>query len=105
NALALSPLDTTFAIGISNLEARYRAEELIELPAPALIAIGERELKAREAEFAATAARVDAHRDALQVWRDVQEDHPKPGELVGAARGVMDELFSFIQARALVRLT
>ena len=33
-----------YATGTANVEARYRAEELIDLPAAALLAIGEREL-------------------------------------------------------------
>jgi hypothetical protein len=102
--LASSPTDAPFAIGTVNVEARYRDEELIDLPASQLLGIGERELKAYEAEFVATAARVDAHRDVLQVWRDVQDDHPKAGELVSAARGMVDELFDFIKTRAIVRL-
>src|SRR5262249_21558390 len=51
-----------FAIGIANVEARYRAEELIDLPAATLLAIGDRELRAAQTEFAATAARVDPTR-------------------------------------------
>ena len=40
-------------VGRANLEARYEAEELIDLPAAQLLAIGERELAAKEAAFAA----------------------------------------------------
>jgi len=39
-----------YAIGAANVEARYRAEELIDLPAETLLAIGERELRKTEAE-------------------------------------------------------
>jgi hypothetical protein len=34
-----------YAIGTANVEARYRAEELIDIPAATLLAIGERELQ------------------------------------------------------------
>jgi uncharacterized protein (DUF885 family) len=94
----------SFAIGTRNVEARYRAEELIDLPAPQLLAIGARELAAYEAEFKSTAARVDAHRDTLQVWNDVQANHPQAGGVVAAARDLMNELFSFIQVRHLMSL-
>ena len=97
----------TYAIGTANVEARYRAEELIDTPAPALLAIGERELRNVQAEFAAAAARVDPARPGrspLDVWRDVLRDHPKRGELVAAAQKTVDELFAFIRERRLVDL-
>jgi hypothetical protein len=94
--------DGDFVIGTTNVEARYRAEELIDLPAAQLLAIGARELAARQAEFVATAARIDARRAAADVWRDVQENHPEPGKLVPVARELMDELFGFIRLRELM---
>ena len=93
-----------FVIGTANVEARYRAEELIELPAAQLLRIGTRELAASEAEFAATAARIDARRAATDVWRDVQENHPQPGQLVPAARELVDALFAFIQLHELMSI-
>ncbi len=94
----------SFATGTANVEARYRAEELIDLPAAALRAIGERELAATQREFAATAAEVTPGADPLDVWRTVLNDHPKRGELAGAAQKTVDELFAFINARHLVDL-
>ena len=93
-----------FAVGVANVEARYRAEELIDLSAGQLLAIGARELSLKQAEFTATAARVDAGRSALDVWRSVQDDHPARGQLVPAARAVVEELFVFINAHRLVTL-
>jgi uncharacterized protein (DUF885 family) len=95
----------SFAIGTAAVEARYRAEELIDVPAPALLAIGERELKKVQADFEATAARLSSRtpgRSSLDVWRAVLADHPKRGELVAAARQTVDELFAFIRERRLI---
>ncbi len=96
-----------FAVGIQNVEARYRAEELIDLPAASLLAIGERELKKLQADFEGTAARVNGSkppRSAVEVWREVLDDHPRRGELAAAAQRTVDELFEFIRARRLVNL-
>lgn len=93
-----------FAIGTAQVEARYRAEELIDLPAAALFAIGERELAAQRAEFAEVAARVDARHPATLVWESVQADHPPPGQLVSAAQSVVNELFGFVESHHLVTL-
>jgi uncharacterized protein (DUF885 family) len=91
-----------YAIGTANVEARYRAEELIDLPADTLLAIGERELQKTEAEFIATARRLDASKAPLDVWRGVLDDHPRRGELVAAAQKTVDELFTFIRTKRLV---
>ena len=94
----------SYVVGIANVEARYRAEELIDLPAAQLLAIGTRELARKQAEFAATAARIDAGRPALDVWHAVQDDHPARGQLVPAAQAVVAELFAFMEAKHLVAL-
>jgi len=97
----------SFAIGTAAVEARYRAEELIDLPAASLISIGERELARVQGEFEAAAARVNEGkppRPALDIWHDVLDDHPRPGELVGAAQQTVDELLAFIRERRLVDL-
>ncbi len=93
-----------FATGVANVEARYRDEELIDLPATRLLAIGERELKVAEAAFEATARRIDPSRQPLEVWRDVLNDHPGRGELAAAAQKTVDDLFAFIRAKRLVDL-
>ena len=96
--------DGPFKVGIANLEARYRAEELIDQPAGKLVEIGERELAAKEAAFAAAAARIDSTRPPLAVWADVLKDHPARGEVVAAAQKAVDELQAFVVARRLVNL-
>jgi uncharacterized protein (DUF885 family) len=93
-----------YAIGTANVEARYRAEELIDVPAAALLAIGERELRKSQADFAAAASRIDPARPALDVWRDVLNNHPKRGEVAAAAQTIVDELFAFIRDHRLVDL-
>ena len=93
-----------YAIGTAAVEARYRAEELIDIPAPTLLQLGERELSNVQAQFQAAARRVDARRSAADVWGDVLKDHPRRGELVAAAQRTVDELFAFIRARRLVDL-
>jgi uncharacterized protein (DUF885 family) len=97
----------SYATGTANVEARYRAEELIDTPSPALLAIGERELRKAQADFTATAARVDPARPGRSpagVWRDVLDDHPRRGELAAAAQKTVDDLFAFIRERRLVDL-
>jgi uncharacterized protein (DUF885 family) len=101
---ALESATGSYAIGTAAVEARYRAEELIDAPAATLLAIGERELRKTQAAFTAAALRVDPKRAALDVWRDVLNDHPNRGEVAPAAQKIVDELFAFIRERRLVDL-
>jgi uncharacterized protein (DUF885 family) len=96
-----------FAVGTAAVEARYKAEELIDTPAAALLTIGERELAKMRAEFEAAAARVppvSPKRPALEVWAVVLKDHPRRGELAPAAQKTVDELFAFVRERHLVNV-
>lgn len=100
----LPTADGPYQVGKAGLEARYRAEELIDLPVETLLAIGERELAANEAAFIAAAAQVDKRRPALEVWRSVLANHPKRGDLVPAAQKAVDELQAFVVEKQLVTL-
>ena len=102
--VAASSPEAGYAIGTANLEARYRAEELIDLPATALLAIGTRELARMQQVFADAARQVDPVKSPAEVWHGVEADHPARGELVPAARAVVNELSGFVAARRLVRL-
>ncbi len=93
-----------YIVGRANLEARYRAEELIDLTAVQLLAIGERELAKQEAVFATAAARVDKSKAPLAVWAQVLNDHPPRGEVVAAAQKAVDELQAFVVSKQLVNL-
>jgi len=92
------------ALGKDYVEARYRAEELIDLPTPQMLEIAQRELALEQALFVEKAHAVDSTREAMAVWQDVLRDHPKRGELVDATRRVVDELQQFVTSQGLVRL-
>jgi hypothetical protein len=94
----------TIALGRDYVEARYRAEELIDVPSARLLEIAMRELEVEEALFIEKARLVDSTRAPMDVWRTVLQDHPKRGELVGATRRVVDELQQFVTSQGLVRL-
>jgi len=93
-----------YAVGRETLEARYRAEELIDLPAAQLLEIGERELAAAERAFIAAAATIDPQQHALGVWAQILRDHPARGALVPAAQKAVDALQAFVTGKGLVTL-
>ncbi|MGD9905890.1 MAG: DUF885 domain-containing protein [Vicinamibacterales bacterium] len=103
-ATRLPSADGSYAVGRETLEARYRAEELVDLPAAQLLEIGERELAAAERAFIAAAARIDPRTHALGVWAQILQDHPRRGALVPAAQQAVDALQAFVTGKGLVTL-
>ena len=93
-----------FTIGAANLSRRYLAEELIDTPLATMVAIGERELKQSQIEFAVAAAKLDPKRDPVKVWEDVRKDHPKMGGVVAATQAIVDSLSAFVAARGIATL-
>jgi uncharacterized protein (DUF885 family) len=93
-----------FAIGKENYEAKLRFEEGIDVPVDTLLKIANRELAKTQADFKTTAARIDAKRNALSVWADVQRDHPPAGMLVQEAQKQLDALVKFIDEKHIVTI-
>ena len=100
----LARANGTIALGTEYVEARYRAEELIDVPSARMLEIAQRELALEQALFVEKARAIDSTRAPMDVWRDVLQDHPKRGELVAATRKVVDELQQFVTSQGLVRL-
>lgn len=93
-----------FTIGATNLSRRYLAEELIDTPLDRLVAIGERELKASQAEFRAAALTLAPGADPQDTWRSVRRDHPRMGGVVAATRQVVDSLTAFVASHGIASL-
>jgi uncharacterized protein (DUF885 family) len=93
-----------FIIGATAVARRYRSEELIDMPLPTLIAIGERELANYQTQFRAAAARLSPNRHAQEVWAEVKRDHPQRGDVVAATQRIVDSLTAFIIAKGLAEV-
>ncbi len=90
-----------FRIGAEAVARRYRGEELIDVPLPDLIAIGERELAIYQTQFRAAAQRLAPGRDAQEVWREIRKNHPKRGDVVAATQQLVDSLTAFVIEKGL----
>jgi uncharacterized protein (DUF885 family) len=90
-----------FTIGAANLARRYLAEEMIDTPLDKMVAIGERELHASQAEFRTAANRLAPGKDALATWLDVRRNHPPMGGVVPATQRIVDSLTRFVSSRGI----
>jgi hypothetical protein len=97
-------LDGQWMVGDSAVAARFRAEELLDIPLARMLAIGDSALAAEQSRFGRLAAQVDPAITAEAVWQKVRQRHPARGELVGATQRVVDELTTFVRARGLATI-
>jgi hypothetical protein len=65
------------------------------------VEIGERELRAEQAEFRAAAQRLAPGRDPQVTWLAVRRDHPKAGGVVAATQRIVDSLTRFVVKRGI----
>jgi uncharacterized protein (DUF885 family) len=90
-----------FTIGAANLSRRYLAEEMIDTPLDKMVAIGERELRASQAEFRAAANKLAPGKDPLETWLAVRSNHPPVGGVVTATQKIVDSLTAFVASRGI----
>ena len=88
-------------VGAAAVGARYKAEELIDLPLSEMVAIGEREMKNEQARFLSFAAKIDPNGTPQTVWMKVRRNHPSRGDVVEAVQNMVDELTTFVERRGL----
>jgi len=94
--------DQSFAIG-RNAYARMLAEtELITQTPEQILEIGLRQLRKEQELFAETAARIDASKSPIDVFRDMQRDHPTAASLLPDARKHLEMIRAFLIEKDLV---
>ncbi len=92
------------ALGADYVEARYKAEELVDARVADLLAIGVRELSREQDLFVAKAKEIDPNTDFLSVWQRIRKEHPAPGGLVDATRRTVDDLQRFVEEKGLASI-
>jgi hypothetical protein len=88
-------------VGAEAVSRRFRSEELIDVPLPDLLALGEREMRSYQQQFRDAGARLAPGQDALQTWLTVRRDHPRRGDVVAATQAIVDSLTQFVREKDL----
>lgn len=93
-----------FAIGEVLYRKKLFADEMIETDLDTLLKQGEAELKRLQAEFKATAAKIDAKKSYVEVQEEMSKDHPAPDKLIEETRGQLAMLKKFVVDHKLVTI-
>ena len=92
-----------FAIGRDAFVRMLRGNELLSQTPEEILAIGMAELDRQQRAFTAAAAEIDPARPAVDVWLEVQRDHPTPATLIPDAKAHLEQIRSFFAERGIVR--
>ncbi len=85
-----------FAVGRDNFAKMLREGELITQSPEEILEIGLTELRREQAQFAETAAKIDPKRKAIDVFTDIQSDHPTAKGLIPDTRKDLEAIRKFV---------
>ena len=93
-----------FRWGAETFRKKLAYDEMVEIPLPRLLAIGEADLKKNQAAFNALAKDLEPTKDPRAVLEELGADHPAPDQLLQSFRDTFSGLIEFIQTRHIVTI-
>ena len=94
----------SYAIGAAAYARLERLQNIVDIPLPHLLAVGEANLAKDRADFLATSRAIDAHKSPAQVLAVISRDHPRNDQLLAAAQSDLNTLIAFIKAKHIIDL-
>ena len=85
-----------FALGRQNFARMLREGELITQPPEEVLKIGLAELRREQKLFAETAAKIDPSRTPIEVFKEIQHDHPTAEGLIPDSRKDLEAIRQFV---------
>ena len=92
----------TFPFGAATLAAKFKADEMIDVPLDRLLAIAQADLARNTDTFNKTAAQIAPGRTARQVLDAVSTDHPAAADLLAVTQSRLNGLRRFIEEHHLL---
>jgi len=93
-----------FALGAELFHKQLWAEEMIDEPIPSLLKRSEAELARLQAEFRATAQKIDRRKPAAAIQLELQKDHPAPDKIISETAARLATQQRFLLDKALLTL-
>jgi uncharacterized protein (DUF885 family) len=84
-----------FALGATKYQ-KMLATELVDLPPEKILTIGLEHLKEEQQVFASAAKIIDPKKQAIDVFKQIQNEHPKPGELIPDVAKDLDQIRQYV---------
>jgi uncharacterized protein (DUF885 family) len=93
-----------FALGEEKFRRLLAQTELVDLPPQKILEIGLEQLKAEQEAFAKAAKIIDPDKSPIEVFRQIQSEHPKPENLIPDVAKDLDKIRKYVSSHNLVTI-
>jgi uncharacterized protein (DUF885 family) len=91
-----------FALGDEKFRRFLAQTELVDLPPQKILEIGMTQLKAEQEAFAEAAKKIDPNKPAIEVFKQIQSEHPASDKLIPDISKDLDKIRKYVVSRRLV---
>jgi uncharacterized protein (DUF885 family) len=91
-----------FALGEEKFRRFLAQTELVDLPPQKILEIGMAQLKAEQDAFAEAAKKIDPNKPAIEVFKQIQSEHPASDKLIPDIAKDLDKVRKYVVSRRLV---
>ncbi len=93
-----------FALGEEKFQRMLRETQLVDLPPQKILEIGLAQLEKEQKTFADAAAKIDPTKSPVEVFKQVQSEHPKAESLLADINKNLEGIRKFVITRKLVTI-
>jgi uncharacterized protein (DUF885 family) len=93
-----------FALGEEKFRHFLAQTELVDLPPQKILEIGMAQLKAEQEAFAEAAKKIDPNKSPIDVFKQIQSEHPTPQNLIPDVAKDLDKIRKYVLSRRLVSI-
>ena len=100
----LPKANASFALGAAKYQQMLAGTELVDLAPDKILAIGLQYLKEEQQTFATAAKIIDPKKQPIDVFKEIQDEHPKPGELIPDVAKDLDRIRQYVLDQRIVAI-
>jgi uncharacterized protein (DUF885 family) len=100
----LPKANENYSLGREKYQKMLKTGEMIDYTPEQILEIGLKELKKEQDEFAEIAKRIDPTKKPIDVFKEIQKDHPTEESLIPDTRKNMENIYQFLINKKIVTL-
>jgi len=93
-----------FALGEEKFRRFLAQTELVDLPPQKVLEIGMTQLKAEQEAFAEAAKKIDPNKSPIEVFKQIQSEHPTPQNLIPDVAKDLDKIRKYVLTHRLISI-
>ena len=93
-----------FALGEEKFRRLLAQTELVDLPPQKILEIGTEQLKSEQEAFAQAAKKIDPDKSPIEVFKQIQSEHPTPENLISDVAKDLDKIRKYVTSHHLVSI-